>query len=140
MADIYEIAGMSRRISDRDAEMVGSTAARWHVLSALSREAATVPLVARRLGQARQSVQRVVDDLVRSGDLRRIPNPDHARSPLFELTDQGGALLEQLWDNSVRGRDQMLESAGIDAEDLTAARDWLLKLRDALREDDRNHR
>jgi MarR family protein len=42
-----------------------------------------VPSAARRLGLAPQSVQRVVGDLVASGHLEAVENPDHARSSLM---------------------------------------------------------
>ena len=80
IAQVYEVAGLSRRSSDRDAAAEHTTTAQWHVLSVLSGGPATVPQVARRLGQARQSVQRVADELVAHGDVRPVPNPDHARS------------------------------------------------------------
>jgi hypothetical protein len=60
--------------------------ARWHVLSVVSGDACTVPFMARRLGLARQSVQRVVDALADDHLVALQVNPDHARSPLYALT------------------------------------------------------
>jgi hypothetical protein len=37
IADVYELAGQSRRTSESLARELGQTAARWHVLSVLSR-------------------------------------------------------------------------------------------------------
>ena len=47
IADVYELAGASRRTSDDLARAVGQTAARWHVLSALSDAPRSVPSAAR---------------------------------------------------------------------------------------------
>src|SRR5438309_10079220 len=86
VADVYELAGESRRSSDALAGRVGQTTARWHVLSVVSDGPRTVASAARRLGLARQSVQRVVDDLVAAGQLALRDNPDHARAPLVAPT------------------------------------------------------
>lgn len=52
---------------------------------------ATVPQLARALWVARQAVQRIVDDALELGLVRRTPNPAHRRSMLVELTDEGRA-------------------------------------------------
>lgn len=134
IADVYELAGLSRRISDRDAAAVGSTAARWHLLSALSEKPATVAEVARRLGQTRQSVQRVADDLTSSGDLARQQNPAHARSDLYTLTKQGAKLLKRLWAVSTPSRERVLNDAGLTTKKLVAASTHIRALRDAVRQ------
>ena len=56
----------------------------------------TVPTIARRLGLARQSVQRVADELVGEQLLRAVPNPDHARSALHALTEAGTDVLARI--------------------------------------------
>ena len=57
IAEVYEMAGRSRGTSEAIARRHGQTTARWHVLSVLEESDVTVPGIARRLGQARQSVQ-----------------------------------------------------------------------------------
>ena len=133
IAQVYEVAGLSRRSSDRDAAAEHTTTAQWHVLSVLSGGPATVPQVARRLGQARQSVQRVADELVAHGDVRPVPNPDHARSSLLEITATGTARLERLWDRSRPSRLALLADADIGADDLDRATTTLAALAAALR-------
>jgi hypothetical protein len=54
MADVYELAGRSRRTSERVAAALGTTVARWHLLSVVSQDALSVPEIARRLGQVRE--------------------------------------------------------------------------------------
>ena len=70
---------------------VGLTSARWQVLSAVARSAEPKPVawVARDMGLARQSVQRVVDDLEAVGLLSFQPNPRHKRATLLVITDKG---------------------------------------------------
>lgn len=134
IADVYELAGVSRRTSEDLARSVGQTAARWHVLSVLSDRPRTVPSSARRLGLAPQSVQRVVADLVASGHLEAVDNPDHARSPLLRLTDLGRSAVDELFARSADNRADVLARAGVTADELAVARGVLRKLVSALRD------
>ncbi|MFC3452888.1 MarR family winged helix-turn-helix transcriptional regulator [Amycolatopsis speibonae] len=134
IADVYELAGLSRRIGEREAVGEGTTVARWHVLSAVSEEPAAVPEIARRLGQVRQGVQRVVDDLVESGDLFRQPNPGNLRSPKVGVTPAGRALLDRLWEVSEHSRQRVTSTADLDEDKLQEARDILRRLMLSLRE------
>lgn len=140
IADVYELAGLSRRTSEAIAKELGQTVARWHVLSVVSTEPCTVPAVARRLGLTRQGVQRVTGDLLTARLLSASPNPDHARSPLLTLTDRGQLVLEQLTERSDAARGRLLQQAHITAEDLAAARTTLRTLLHSLRTSDRNLR
>lgn len=132
IADVYELAGASRRTSDDLARSVGQTAARWHVLSALSDGPRTVPSTARRLGLAPQSVQRVVDDLVRGGQMAATVNPDHVRSQLFELTEAGRATLTALFAQSDAVRGEMLQRSGLTEQQLDGARTVIRALLSAI--------
>jgi len=140
MADVYELAGLSRRTSEAIARELGQTVARWHVLSVLSAGPCTVPATARRLGLTRQGVQRVADDLLAARLLQASPNPDHLRSPLLTLTNQGQLVLEQLTQRSDAARGRLLQQAHITAEDLAAARTTLRPLLQSLATSDRNVR
>jgi len=57
-------------------------------------EVAGVPFLTGVLLLDRQSVQRVVNQLVGDGLVERLPNAAHARSPFFKLTDRGAQELE----------------------------------------------
>ncbi|WET77079.1 MarR family transcriptional regulator [Amycolatopsis sp. QT-25] len=131
IADVYELAGLSRRISEREAAGLGTTVARWHVLSTVSEAPLAVPAISRRLGQVRQAVQRVVDDLAEAGHLSVEPNPSHRRSSLYAITSEGTRLLQRLWDAS-ESRCDVLEDSGVTHEELRQARDTLRRLSAAL--------
>ena len=123
IADVYELAGLSRTTSEVIANDVGGqTVARWHVMSTVSQQQLTVPDIARRLGLARQSVQRVVDDLVASGHLERRTNPAHRRSPLVELTRRGHASLRRLNHAAAAARATQLADVDVTLSDLVEAR------------------
>lgn len=89
-ADLFEAAGLGRRIGEKIAATEGQTQARWQTMWAIDTgDALTVPQIARRLGVSRQNEQRVVNDLIDSGLAELISNPDHKTSPLIRLTANG---------------------------------------------------
>lgn len=136
MADVYELAGLSRRTSETIARAAGQTAARWHVLSVLSDGPRTVPSAARRLGLAPQSVQRVVADLLADEQVETHANPDHARSPLVALTARGRATVTDLFARSDENRAAVLARAAVPPGRLHEAREVLRALTTALSTDD----
>jgi DNA-binding MarR family transcriptional regulator len=71
------------------AALGGQTLARWVVLDAAEDGPASVAQIARGLGMARQSVQRVADLLVRDRLAVYEDNPDHQRAKLLRPTARG---------------------------------------------------
>ena len=69
----------------------GLTTAWWQVLGALGYSPVPLPVahIARNMGLARQSVQRVVDLLEKRGLVRLEQNPHHRRAKLVVLTPTG---------------------------------------------------
>jgi len=132
IAEVYELAGRSRSSSEAIARRHDQTAARWHVMSVLTDRDASVSAIARRLGQSRQSVQRVAGDLLASSCITAVPNPDHRRSPLLRLTETGQRTLRALNQDSARDRASRLAGAGLSAARLDQAREVLRSLIDAL--------
>ena len=123
IADTYELAGLSRATSEAIADDAdGQTVARWHIMSVVSEEPLTVPAIARRLGLARQSVQRVVDDLADSRHVELRPNPAHRRSPLVVLTRRGRTSLRRLDRAAESTRADQLAAAQLTRADLIEAR------------------
>lgn len=130
IADIYQLAGQLRRNADAITRPIGQTQARWQVLSAASADPKTVPQIARRLGIARQNVQRVADMLIDEGLAALSPNPDHKNSPHLVLTEAGRATLAKLMGNA---RSYYRELAGdLSAPDLAILRSGLRIFCDAL--------
>ena len=108
---------------DRLGAPEGLTSARWQVLGAiaLAGRPLTVPQIARRMGLTRQSVHATVQRLVVDGLVQIVPNADHRRSPLVDLTDTGRSRYDAIdrrqaaWVNAL--------ARGLDRSDLeTAAR------------------
>ncbi len=88
---LFRLNGLLVAEGDQMAEALGLTSARWKVIGvvALASSGVTVPGIARVLGQSRQAVQRITDVMESDGLLRYQDNPDHKRSVLVCLTDEG---------------------------------------------------
>lgn len=106
---------------DRLASPDGLTSASWQVLGTLvlAGEPLTVAAVARRMGLARQSVQRVADGLAGRGLVRYRANPDHQRWQLALPTARGRALHRRL--EARRRRWATALTAGTELGELRAA-------------------
>src|SRR5579872_2752090 len=78
---------------DTLARPAGQTSARWQVLAVIENEPATVAQIARSLGLARQSVQRIADVLAEEGLATYQDNPAHRRAKLLQLLPHGRAVL-----------------------------------------------
>ena len=86
---------------------------------------------ARRLGVARQGVQRIAHDLVQEDLAVFRSNPDHRSSPLPALTPGGHGVLGRITDRA--SEIHRVVAADIPASDIAAARDLLHRLIDAVR-------
>ncbi|MFN8441742.1 MAG: MarR family transcriptional regulator [Caldilineaceae bacterium] len=95
------------RTGDRITRSIGQSSARWQVLGRIGYRPQTVAQMARDMGHARQSVQRVADVLAQEGLVSYINNPKDRRSQLLELTPLGKETLAAIyeinasWSNSV---------------------------------------
>jgi len=71
----------------------GLTSARWQVLGAIALSPTPLPVahIARNMGLARQSVQRLINELEAGGFVRLAFNPHHQRAKLVILTPRGKA-------------------------------------------------
>lgn len=126
VADIYEAAGALRRAGETLAGAEGQTQARWQLMSVVSEEPQSVARAARRLGVARQGVQRIATNLVGDGLAVFQDNPDHRTSPLLALTDSGRQALSAITTRSAAAH--QVTGVGISPEDLTVTRSVLQRL------------
>src|SRR5689334_25418410 len=90
---VLRLAGVLAAAGDALAQPAGQTSARWQVLAGAEHAPSTVAQVARRLGLARQSVQRVADLLEREGLAAYEDNPEDQRAQLLRLTPRGRSAL-----------------------------------------------
>lgn len=111
------------------------TGAQWGVLTALAQgnqkdEPATVAETARRMGLARQSVQRVTDVLADNGLVKYLPNPDDKRAKFALVTPAGRRLLARLEDRQLSWVSDIV--AGHSAAELTAAMQLIKDIRNKM--------
>ena len=130
VADVFHLAGLFRRQGEEIARLAGRTQAEWQTLSAISDGARTVPQIARRLGLARQSVQRTADQLEAESLVRFVANPDHKKSTLVELTVAGRNALEKI--NAAAQASHREVATRVGAQSLLQAELLLRKLCDTL--------
>jgi DNA-binding MarR family transcriptional regulator len=122
IVEVFRLNGDLIEAGDRLVQDLGLTSARWQVLGAVALAPAPLPVahIARNMGLARQSVQRVVDDMRADGLIRLESNPHHRRAPLVAMTPQGEAAYGQamarkdLWADGLTGdlSPETIEAAG----------------------------
>ncbi|MBL1353634.1 MAG: MarR family transcriptional regulator [Zetaproteobacteria bacterium] len=100
--ETFKVSGLLTTEGDRLTEAHGLSSARWKILGSLARSNSplTVSQIARIMGQARQSVQRLVDVMYKDEILNFINNPNHKRAKLIVLTTKGQGIytdLNEIW-------------------------------------------
>ncbi len=74
----------------------GQSSARWHILGQVEFQPQTVAMIARNMGQARQSVQRLADLLVSEGLIKYSKHPTDNRTKLVTLTNKGRRIISEI--------------------------------------------
>lgn len=92
--EVFRLNGALLAAGNQLCKGTGLTSARWQVLgaAAMGERPLTVAQIARVMGQTRQSVQRIVDEIEREGIVERVAHPEHRRARLVQLTRRGKAL------------------------------------------------
>lgn len=93
---VLRLAALLTAAGDALAAPAGQSSARWQVLAAAEDRSLTVAQIARALGLARQSVQRVADLLAAEGLAVYEDNPADLRAKLLGLTARGRAMLAEI--------------------------------------------
>jgi DNA-binding MarR family transcriptional regulator len=127
---VLRLAGHLTATGDSLARPAGQTSARWQVLATVEEEPMTVAAIARALGLARQSVQRVADLLDGDGLAVYVDNPDDRRAMLLQLTPRGRSALRTI-QAAQRGWADAL-GAELGEKDLRAASTTLARVLDAV--------
>lgn len=130
VVQILRLNGHLTAAGDALARPAGQTSARWQVMGVVEHGPATVAQVARALGLARQSVQRIADLLEKDGLAEFVANPADRRAELLQLTDAGRSALrtiqsaQRAWANTL--------GAQIGEEDLRRASKVLARVAEVL--------
>lgn len=134
IVEVFRLNGCLLATADRLVSQFGITSARWQVLGAIGLPPVpeTVARLARNMGLTRQSVRRVVNEMVDEGMLCLLDNPHHRRAKLVTMTDKGRKAFEaavELQEPWVRAL-----SAGIGKDRINDACQVLKTLRERLEE------
>ncbi len=92
----FRLNGQVLALAEDLSRPVGLTAARWQVLGAVLTTPLSVSAIAREMGMARQSVQRIADILVDAGLAEYRDNPSHRRAKLVAPTNEGLAAVRRI--------------------------------------------
>ncbi len=132
--EVFRLNGALIRFGDALVKPLGLTSARWQVLGSVAHGRGTfsVARLADNMGLARQSVQRIVDELAEAGLVGFAPNPAHKRAKLVLLTPRGERVFKQASELWAPVADAMI--AGADPRQLRKTRDALIALRERLDE------
>lgn len=99
--NVFRINSLLVQAGEAITRPLGQSSARWQVLGRLWTEARTVADLARDIGHARQSVQRVADALERDGLVVASAKPGDRRTVVLALTDEGRRVLNAIYDGQV---------------------------------------
>ena len=113
--EIFKLGGLLVTEGDRLIKLTGLTSARWKVIGALSisEEPMTVAKIAEKMGQSRQGVQRIVNEMVADGVVKCHENPNHKRAKLIAITKKGQELHQTLNEIQVPWANEKAEKIGL---------------------------
>lgn len=130
--EVFKLNGLLVTTGDQLIKDQGVTSARWKVLGALSynESAMTVPDIARAMGQTRQAIQRLVNEMMDDKLLETLDNPKHRRAKLVRLTDKGQETFRKVMEKQIPWVNAMAQE--IKEEDLNSVAATLKLLNDYL--------
>lgn len=129
----YQVLQLSALLSEAGDELsqpAGQSSARWQVMAAIEHAPLSVADIARQLGQARQSVQRLADVMTEGGFTAYHDNPAHKRAKLLGLTENGYAALRDIQQRQIVWANRV--SVGLDPQALAQASATLREVQQAL--------
>lgn len=91
IVEVFRLNGQLISTADKLVSKFGLTGARWQVMGALMQSGGleTVPRLAKNMGLTRQSVQRVINEMVGEEMMCFQDNPHHRRSKLITMSAKG---------------------------------------------------
>ncbi|MDL9977766.1 MarR family winged helix-turn-helix transcriptional regulator [Microbacterium sp. ASV49] len=130
---VFRMNGLLSRHGERLTAPSGQSGARWQVLGRADDAPRTVARMARELGFARQSVQRVADALAADGLVAYVDNPSDRRARLVTITPEGSRVLADIVGRYGEWAGEIAKE--LDADDLRSAGAALERIADVLEKD-----
>jgi DNA-binding MarR family transcriptional regulator len=133
--EVFRLNGRLLDAGDLLVRDIGLSSARWQVLGAVTLSKVPLPVahLARNMGLARQSVQRVVDEMMNNGLVRYAPNPHHRRAKLVLFTDRGAMAYRAAMDRQTLWADEL--AAGLTPEAILSATNILRRMQGRIDND-----
>jgi len=130
--EIFRLNGRLLAAGDALVRDIGLSSARWQVLGAVALSPVPVPVahLARNMGLARQSVQRLVDEMMNDDLVCYAPNPHHRRARLVVLTERGEKAYRAAMDRQAPWVDGL--AAGLTPDAILSATSILRQIRSRL--------
>lgn len=129
---VFHLNGLLVEAGETISRSAGQSSARWQVLGSISTPQ-TAAQIARQLGLARQSVQRVAEVLEREGLILGTDHPNDRRTRLLSLTPQGKDVLSAIYSRQLAWSHELLTR--LDAEQLTVVTGALQDIARVLKAD-----
>lgn len=135
MLEVFRLNGSLLAAGDKLVAPIGLTSARWQVLGAIAMSGRPQPVahIARDMGLARQSVQRVANDLQAAGLVAFVANPHHRRAKLVVLTARGRRAYDAAIERHVGWSNALAE--GLSTREINRAVQQLTALRARIEQD-----
>jgi len=130
---VFWVNGLLMNNGERITKPLGQSSARWQVLGRASFDPQTVAGMARDMGLARQSVQRIVNVLKRDGLVALEQIPSDKRTSIVTLTEAGRKVLSAIYARNAEWSKRILSR--IPVEELEAAIKQLERIGTILEED-----
>jgi DNA-binding MarR family transcriptional regulator len=134
--NIFRINGLLLRNGDRLTKDIGQSSARWQVLGRTDHQPQTVAQIAKSMGHARQSVQRIADVLVRDGLVIYKSHPADRRTQLLELTPAGKKILADIYARNMIWTKHIMKK--FSDQQLSTVNEKLEYIADILEEDEQS--
>ena len=128
--NIFRVYGLLMQVGDNVTKQAGQSSARWQVLGRAGQRPQTVAKMAREMGHARQSVQRVADVLEKEDLIVYVDNPSDRRAMLVQLTPKGEEVLQAIYSLYAAWSKQFMSK--IDSQQLGEMADLLELIGDKL--------
>ena len=128
--ETFQLNGRLLAVGDQLVQDLGLSSARWQVMGALAAGRLPAAQIARKMGLARQSVQRIVDILAEEQVVEFAENPYHQRAKLVGLTTQGNKLYHEVMQRQMQWANQLAQ--GLSAKELNAAVELMETVRQRL--------
>lgn len=129
--EIFRLNGQLLAIGDQLSKDMEVSTARWQVLATIRTESMTVASLSRRLGLKRQSVRETTNRLQQQNQVKFLPNPNHARAPLVQLTEQGQKVINVLRRRQLAVAAQFMRSIDLSIEEINEVTRRLRKIEES---------